>query len=78
MCTCRSVEEQTRVQPVEGMIILRFEAELLFANISVLRERLLLAIEARDVYAVVIDAEAITQIDTTAATELGELIDAMD
>jgi anti-anti-sigma regulatory factor len=60
------------------MIILRFEAELFFANVSVLRERLLFAIEARDVYAVVIDAEAITQIDTTAATELGELIDAMD
>lgn len=76
--TYRSVEDQTGVQPVEGMIILRFEAELFFANVSVLRERLLFAIEARDVYAVVIDAEAITQIDTTAATELGELIDAMD
>ena len=76
--TYRSVDETRGVRPVDGVIILRFEAELFFANVSVLRDRMLFAIEAHDIHAVVIDAEAITQIDTTAASELGELIEAMD
>jgi MFS superfamily sulfate permease-like transporter len=74
----REVDEEGGVLPVPGMVILRFESELFFANVSILRQRLMGAIDARGIEAVVIDAEAMTEIDTTAADEIADLIEAMD
>jgi len=66
------------VEPVEGTVIVRFEAELFFANVSVLRQIVLEAVETGTTTLVVIDAESITHIDTTAAEELDGLIDELE
>ena len=68
----------TGVEPVDGTVIVRFEAELFFANVSVLRQTVLEAVEAEAPTLVVIDAEPITHIDTTAAEELDGLIDELE
>jgi SulP family sulfate permease len=55
--------------------IVRFGAELFFANVGTLREAVLKEIEENAPRAVVLDAEAITDIDTTAEDELAELVE---
>ena len=62
------------VERIDGVVIVRFEAELFFANVSVLRSSVLAAVEAQQPSLVVIDAESITHVDTTAADELDTLI----
>jgi high affinity sulfate transporter 1 len=66
------------VEPVDDTVIVRFEAELFFANVSVLRQTVLEAVETSAPSLVVIDAEPITHIDTTAADELDGLIDELE
>lgn len=62
-------------EEVPSVAILRFESELFFANVSVLRDRVMERVEAGDgLRTVVLDAEAITAVDTTAAEELGKLV----
>jgi len=63
------------VERIDGVVIVRFEAELFFANVSVLRSSVLAAVEAQQPSLVVIDAESITHVDTTAADELDVLLD---
>ena len=66
------------VEPVDDTVIVRFEAELFFANVSVLRQTVLDAVEAESPSLVVIDAESISHVDTTAAEELDGLIDELE
>jgi SulP family sulfate permease len=66
------------VEPVGNVVIVRFEAELFFANVSVLRETILAAVDAEDPAVVIIDAEPITHVDTTAAEELDRLFDELE
>jgi high affinity sulfate transporter 1 len=66
------------VEPVDDTVIVRFEAELFFANVSVLRHTVLDAVEAEAPSLVVIDAEPITHVDTTAAEEVDGLIDELE
>ncbi len=66
------------VEPVAGTVIVRFEAELFFANVSVLRQTVLDAVDAERPSLVVIDAESVTHVDTTAAEELEGLIDELE
>jgi anti-anti-sigma factor len=66
------------VEPVDDTVIVRFEAELFFANVSVLRQTVLDAVDTREPSVVVLDAESITHIDTTAAAELDSLIDELE
>lgn len=66
------------VEPVDDTAIIRFEAELFFANVSVLRQAVLNAVDVGEPSVVVIDAEAITHIDTTAAEQLDLLLDELD
>jgi SulP family sulfate permease len=66
------------VQPIDNVVILRFEAELFFANVSVLRETMLDAVDAENPSVVIIDAEPITHVDTTAAEELDRLLDELE
>jgi len=56
-----------------GISIVRFEAELFFANVGSLREAVLTEVETNQPAAVVFDAEAISDVDTTAADELVKL-----
>ena len=60
---------------VPGLILYRFDAPLFFANAGVFQERLLRAVEEapQSVRRVVIAAEPITDVDTTAADMLIEL-----
>jgi len=60
---------------VDGVSIVRFEAELFFANVGSLRDAVIAEIADRNPRVVVIDAEAISDIDTTAADELVKLDD---
>ena len=63
------------VEPLDDIVIVRFEAELFFANVSVLRQTVLDAVESQQPSVVVFDAEAISHVDTTAAEELDKLLD---
>jgi high affinity sulfate transporter 1 len=73
--TFRGLEHEG-VGPVPGTGILRFENELFFANVSVLRDQISDRLESDPALTfIVVDAEAITAIDTTAATEFGKLIE---
>jgi SulP family sulfate permease len=62
------------VAPVSNVVIMRFEAELFFANASVLRETVLATVDSLNPQVVVLDAESITNVDTTGAQALGSLI----
>jgi len=73
----RSVENEG-VEPVPGVLVLRFDAELFFANVSVLRDTVLLAVHTGVIRAVVLDAEAVTHVDTTAAAEVSEVLRTLD
>jgi high affinity sulfate transporter 1 len=61
---------------VPGLLLFRFDAPLFFANAEVFRDRLhrALAAERRHVSTVVVAAEPITDIDSTAAEVLGEVL----
>jgi high affinity sulfate transporter 1 len=61
---------------VPGLLLFRFDAPLFFANAEVFRENLDRALgERHDVVRVVVAAEPITDIDSTAAEMLTELLD---
>jgi high affinity sulfate transporter 1 len=62
---------------VPGLILYRFDAPLFFANADVFRDRIRERIAGSDgpVRWVIVAAEPITDVDTTAATMLGALID---
>ena len=66
------------IEPVAGAFIVRFEAELFFANVSVLRSTVLQAVDSRSPDVVILDAESITHVDTTAADELNVLLAELD
>lgn len=62
-------------RPVPGLLIYRWDAQLFFANAEVFRERVLQAVEHTPppVRWVIVAADAISQIDITAAESLEEL-----
>jgi high affinity sulfate transporter 1 len=65
---------------IPGLILFRFDAPLFFANADRFREGVLEAIDHADqwVRRVVVAAEPITEVDTTAADMLVELLDHLD
>jgi high affinity sulfate transporter 1 len=67
----------TEAQQVPGLLLFRFDAPLFFANGEMFRRRVLDLVEAADppVKRVVIAAEPITDVDTTAIDPLGRLVD---
>ena len=62
---------------IPGLLLFRFDAPVFFANSGVFRERLLAAVDASDVplTQVVVAAEPITDLDSTATDMLAELAD---
>ena len=65
---------------VPGLLLFRFDAPLFFANAEVFRDALHKALDAerRDVRTVVVAAEPITDVDSTAAEVLGEILAELD
>jgi len=63
------------VDATEDISVVYFGAELFFANVGTFRDSVLTEVDERSPRAVVIDAEAITDIDTTAVDELVKLSD---
>ena len=61
------------VMELPAISIVRFEAELFFANVGSLREAVLTEVESNQPAAIVFDAEAISDVDTTAADEMVKL-----
>jgi MFS superfamily sulfate permease-like transporter len=59
-------------------VLFRFDAPLIFANARTFRERILSLAEEPDVRWIVIAAEPITDVDTTAADMLEELDERLD
>lgn len=70
--------EDEGVDITEGISVVHFGAELFFANVGSFRETVLAEVDERHPKAVVIDAEAITDIDTTAADEILKLHDELE
>jgi SulP family sulfate permease len=73
----RSVEGHPEYETVPGLVILRVEGELFFANASWFREtvRSLVGGQVPPVREVLLQASAISRVDTTAAAMLAELIE---
>jgi len=72
----RFVDRDRVADPADREIsIVGFGAELFFANVGTLRDAVLEEVELNAPSAIVLDAEAITDIDTTAEDEMTKLID---
>jgi len=73
----RDIERSNEAVTVSGVLVYRFDAPLFFANCRRLRDDIvdLVTMAPAPVRAVVIDAAAITILDTTAASVLLELIE---
>ena len=66
-------------EPLPGLVLFRFDAPLIFANSRVFRDQIrrLARADPRPVW-IVVAAEPVTDVDTTAADMLGPLVDELD
>jgi anti-anti-sigma factor len=64
-------------ETVPGVVVVRVESGLFFANVDTVRDRLKAVAARPEVRSVVIDAEAIAFIDVTAARMLAELAETL-
>lgn len=64
--------------PPEGVVVLRVESPLFFANAGLVRDEIRRAARAPGIHAIVIDAETVPTIDITAAHMLHELAEDLD
>ena len=73
--TYRDIERYPEAETVAGLVIFRFDSELFFANANFFKDRVrqLVATSEPPARALLIDAEAIYDLDTTAADTLEEL-----
>lgn len=71
------IERHPEAVQIPGLVLYRFDAPLFFANAELFADRVMDAIQERDdtVAWVIVAAEPMTDIDTTAAEVLGELLD---
>ena len=67
------VERHPEYEPIEGVVVLRVEGGLFFANADAVRARIRTRASQPGTKAVVLDAETVPFIDFTAATMLAEL-----
>ncbi|MGI9613544.1 MAG: SulP family inorganic anion transporter [Acidimicrobiales bacterium] len=78
--TYRDLERNENADPIAGMLIYRIDDELFFANAAFfvrdVKERLIGSDPPADV--LIIDAEGVSDIDTTALQQLAELVDDLD
>jgi SulP family sulfate permease len=78
--TYRDIADHPDAETFPGLLIYRFDAPLFFANAGRMRSDISEAIDEADppVHVVVLDAEAIYDIDSTGAQMLLEMLDALD
>ncbi|MDJ0790777.1 MAG: SulP family inorganic anion transporter [Acidimicrobiia bacterium] len=78
--TYRDIEDHPDAETFEGLVIYRFDAPLFFANSGTFRDEVTELALAPDAHVtrVIVDAEAIYDIDSTAAQVLLELTDNLD
>lgn len=76
--TYRDVTDHPDTVTFPGLLIYRFDAPLFFANAPLLRDEIIARTEDGDVDTVVLDLEAVHDIDSTGAQVLGELLDELD
>ena len=78
--TYRDVEDHEGTETYPGLLIYRFDAPLFFANAGRLRDDISAAVDGAEpaVRMVLIDAEAISDIDSTGAQVLLELLDTLE
>jgi MFS superfamily sulfate permease-like transporter len=71
------IERHPDAAQIPGLVLYRFDAPLFFANAEFFADRVMDAIQARDdqIAWVIVAAEPMTDVDTTAADVLGELLD---
>jgi SulP family sulfate permease len=75
--TWRSVREHEAAETIPGLIVYRFDAPLFFGNADVLRNevRKLVRTAPDPVRAVIVNMEAVTDLDTTGAAVLARLVE---
>ena len=73
----RDVSRHDDVETFPGLVIFRFDQEIFFANATFFRDQIRRLVESNrpPVHAILVDAEAITHIDSTAIDMLGDLHD---
>ncbi len=73
--TFRDIANHPEARTTPGLLILRFDAQLFFANAPVFKQAVLDSVDAANtpVQVVLVDAEGITDIDSTALAMLDEL-----
>jgi SulP family sulfate permease len=78
--TYRDVADHPEAETTPGLLVYRFDAPVFFANAGRLRDEILTAVDEADpaVRCVVLDAEAIYDVDSSGAQILLELLDALD
>jgi len=71
------IDRHPEAQQIPGLVLVRFDAPLFFANANLFANRVISAIDNRNekIQWVIVAAEPITDIDTTAAEALDELLD---
>jgi MFS superfamily sulfate permease-like transporter len=74
------LEDDPGATPIPGVLIHRFEAELIFANADLFQEDLLARVRAAEPPPglVVLDFEAVSQVDVTGAQTLGSVHDTLE
>jgi sulfate permease, SulP family len=74
------LEDDPGAMPIPGVLIHRFEAELIFANADIFQDDLLARIRASEQppHTVVLDFEAVSQVDVTGAQTLLSVHDTLD
>ena len=76
----RDIDTHDQAETVPGLVVYRFDAPLFFANVDVFRKQILQLVDGapEHVRAVVVNAEAIYDIDTTGIDMLMRLLDELD
>lgn len=76
--TYRDVDGYPDAETFPGLLLYRFDAAVFFANAPKLRDDILRHVAAHEITAVVIDMEAVHDVDSTGAQVLGEVLDELD
>ena len=76
----RSIDRHPEYETIPGLVLFRFSNELFFANASFFRNETLrlVAVSAPPARTVLVDASAISYLDTTAVAMLEDLVDKLD
>ena len=76
----RSIDRHPEYETIPGLVIFRFANELFFANASYFRDETLRLVDESDPPArtVLVDASAISHVDTTALAMLDDLLDQLE